>query len=114
MIARRSSSSSLGPFSMSQWLVSEETEVGDCKAFAPCVVDDSGIPTSHVSQNPLTPKGLANRRRAVNASDVTTVPLQVTLGCSVLTTCGRRVRDGGSSISMVKPVIFTKNGWEDL
>src|ERR1051326_8189970 len=61
MIARKSSSSSLGPFSMSQWLVSEETEVGDCKAFAPCVVDDSGIPTSRVSQNPLTPKGLAKQ-----------------------------------------------------
>jgi len=78
---------------------SAETEAGECKAFPPCVVDDPGIPTSRVSQNPLTPKGLANRWGAVNGSDVTTVPLHVILGCSVLTTFGRRTGDGGSSIS---------------
>jgi CheY-like chemotaxis protein len=45
---------------MSQWLFGNftppETEVAECKAYSPCAVDDPGIPTMRVSQNPLTPK----------------------------------------------------------
>ena len=95
-MARRSSSSSLGPFSSSHWLVedcaSAEAEVSECTAISPRAVDDPGIPTSRVSQTPLTPKGLANRLGAVNGSDVTTVAPYVTFGCSVLTTFGRPAR----------------------
>src|SRR5689334_6615591 len=96
MIARKSSSSSLGPFSLSQWLVGSftlaETEVAECKAFSPCADDDPGIPMCRVSQNPLTPKRTRKQIGAVNGRDLTTVPLRVSFGCLVLTTFG--CRDG--------------------